>query len=167
MDLNQYAFRSVWRLQAKVDDVFEVLADLDGYPLWWPEVRRSNRLDDSTSELTVRSLLPYDLKFTSSQTRRDRQAWILEASMQGDLDGFSRWTLAAAGTSGCTAVFEEGVTAHKALLRRLALVARPAFVANHGLMMRHGRAGLQTYLFGYAAALRGSALTALSGPAHR
>jgi Polyketide cyclase / dehydrase and lipid transport len=155
MDLNRYTFRSVWRLQAKPDHVFEVLADLENYPSWWPEVRRADRLDDSTANLTVRSLLPYDLEFTSIQTRRDHFAGILEASMQGDLEGFSRWALTAAGDS-CTAVFEEEVIARKALLRRLGFVARPAFTANHRLMMRHGRDGLQTYLFGYAVALRAS-----------
>ena len=51
-----------------------------------------------------------------------------------------------------TAVFEEEVTATKALLRYLAPVARPAFRANHTLMMRHGQAGLRVYLAGYAAA---------------
>jgi hypothetical protein len=155
MDLNRYAFRSVWRLNAKPDDLFEVLADLDSYPLWWPEVRHADRLDGCTWELTVRSLLPYDLEFCSIQTRRDHSAGILEARMRGDLEGFSRWTLTTAAGS-CTAVFEEKVTAHKRLLRRLALVARPAFTGNHRLMMRHGRAGLQTYLSGYAMGLRGS-----------
>jgi len=153
MDLNRYTFRSVWRLDATSDDVFEVLADLEHYPLWWPEVQRAEPLHHSSSELIVRSLLPYDLTFSSSQTRRDHFAGILEASMHGDLDGFSRWTLTTAGTS-CTAVFEEEVIAHKPLLRHLALVARPAFQANHRLMMRHGQAGLQTYLSGYSAALR-------------
>ncbi len=154
MDLNQYSFRSVWRLQARAESVFEVLADLQSYPLWWPEVRRVSRIDDSAAELTVRSLLPYDLEFTSTQSRRDRAAGILEAAMTGDLTGFSRWTITAGGDDHCTAIFEEVVTAHKALLRRLALVARPAFMANHRLMMHHGRGGLQTYLYGYAMALR-------------
>jgi Polyketide cyclase / dehydrase and lipid transport len=154
MNLNRYNFRSVWQLHAGAEEVFEVLADLQSYPLWWPEVRRVKRLDDSAAELTVRSLLPYDLDFTSTQSRRDRFAGILEAAMSGDLAGFSRWTITSTGAGRCTAIFEEDVTAHKALLRRLALVARPAFRANHRLMMQHGQAGLQTYLYGYAMALR-------------
>jgi ribosome-associated toxin RatA of RatAB toxin-antitoxin module len=156
MNLNRYTFRSVWQLRAPADKVFEVLADLQSYPLWWPEVRRVIRLDDSAAKLTVRSLLPYDLEFTSTQSRRDRFAGILEAAMSGDLAGFSRWTITPTGTDRCTAIFEEEVTAHKALLRRLALFARPAFKGNHRLMMHHGQAGLQTYLYGYAMALRES-----------
>ncbi len=43
---------------------------------------------------------------------------------------------------------DEQVTAHKVLLRKLALVARPAFRLNHALMMRHGLRGLNAYLAG-------------------
>ena len=41
------------------------------------------------------------------------------------------------------------MVANKALLRRLAPIARPAFRANHALMMRHGERGLRTYLAGF------------------
>jgi hypothetical protein len=155
MDPNRYEFRSVWQLDATRDVVFEVLADLCSYPAWWPEVPRAERIDDATFDLTVRSLLPYDLVFRSVQGRRDREAGVLEVSMSGDLHGFSRWTICDEGAT-CVATFEEQVTARKPLLRRLAPIARPAFQANHWLMMRHGRAGLRTFLRGYAAGLRQS-----------
>ncbi len=151
MDLNHYEFRSVWRLEAASDLIFDVLADLGTYPAWWPEVPRADRRDDVTFDLTVRSLLPYDLAFRATQARRDREAGVLEVSMSGDLDGFSRWAISDDGGI-CVATFEEEVTARKPLLR-LALLARPAFQANHWLMMRHGNLGLQTFLRGYAAGL--------------
>ena len=46
------------------------------------------------------------------------------------------------------------VLARKALLRRFGAVARPAFKANHTLMMRHGERGLATYLAGVRAGRR-------------
>jgi hypothetical protein len=73
---------------------------------------------------------------------------VLEAKLTGDLEGFSRWTITATG-SGADLLFEEEVVTTKALLRRLAPIARPAFRANHALMMRHGERGLRTYLAGY------------------
>lgn len=151
MDLNLYRFRSVWRVTADQADVFSVLSDLSGYPAWWPEVRRAVRVDEASFELSCRSLLPYDLVFASTQERRDPVDGVLQARLRGDLEGFSRWTVTSDG-SGATAVFAEEVTANKSLLRRLAPVARPAFQANHRLMMRHGEAGLRVYLAGYAAA---------------
>jgi hypothetical protein len=77
-------------------------------------------------------LLPYDLDITVHQPRRDRHAGILEATLDGDLEGFSRWTITAAA-GGTLAVFDEEVIVRKSLLRRLALVGRPAFIGNHSL----------------------------------
>jgi len=148
MDLNLYRFRSQWQLDAPPAEVFAVLEALETYPAWWPEIRAVESLSPDTSRLTARSLLPYDLTFVTRQARRDAKAMVLEATMTGDLEGFSRWTLEADG-AGTSAVFEEEVITRKALLRRLALVARPAFRANHTLMMRHGRQGLRTYLAGF------------------
>ena len=110
-------------------------------------------------------MLPYDLVFHSTQERRDAADGVLQARLSGDLDGFSRWTVTSNGLVA-TAVFDEEVTATKALLRRLAPVARPAFRANHWLMMRHGQAGLQVYLAGYAAgASRTTPASPVSGSA--
>lgn len=147
MDLQHYRFASAWRLAAPPDVVFRALREVADYPAWWPQVRRADRVDDSTYDMVVRSLLPYDLVFRSSQAVEDPVRGVLEASMTGDLVGFSRWTVTADGTRS-QALFEEEVEAHKPLLRRLALAARPAFVANHGLMMRAGQRGLRAYVAG-------------------
>lgn len=147
MDLNSYSFRSVWPTDASADEAFRALREIDDYPAWWPEVRGVHRIDESTYDMVVRSLLPYDLTFRTTRSRDDSAARVLEARMTGDLAGFSRWTITPSG-SGATLVFEEEVVAMKPLLRRLAAVARPAFVANHALMMRHGRQGLRAYLAG-------------------
>jgi hypothetical protein len=156
VDRNFYRFRTQWDLNAPPADVFEALAELTDYPNWWPEVRTVTRLTGDEFQLRCRSLLPYDLNFVSRPVRRDRDDGLLEAHLAGDLDGFSRWTITGAGT-GTVAVFEEEVVANKALLRRLALIARPAFQANHVVMMRHGRRGLRTYLAGMRLGRRGPA----------
>lgn len=145
MDWNFYRFRSEWHLGAPSDEVFGVLAELDDYPAWWPEVRTVRQPTAETRRLTCRSALPYDLTVTMRQSVNDPRAGILEAAMTGDLEGFSRWSISAS-SSGTLAVFDEEVVANKPLLRRLALLARPAFTINHSLMMRHGHQGLTTYL---------------------
>jgi uncharacterized protein YndB with AHSA1/START domain len=147
VDRNFYQFRSEWQLSAPPEDVFRALAELDDYPTWWPEVRTVRRRSDDARQLTCRSVLPYDLDFTIRQSTRDRHAGILEATLHGDLVGFSRWTITTS-PGGTLAVFDEEVIATKGLLRRLALIARPAFKANHSLMMSHGRRGLTAYLAG-------------------
>src|SRR5262245_47776272 len=93
VDFTHYVFRSEWRLAAPPDHVYAVLEDLSTYPGWWPEVKRTDRIDDDTAEVTCRSFLPYELVFVTTQERRDPVEHVLQAKMVGDLDGFSRWTI--------------------------------------------------------------------------
>ncbi|MCA1845399.1 MAG: polyketide cyclase [Actinobacteria bacterium] len=142
-----YRFRSVWTLDCHPTDAYLALCRLDSYPQWWPEVREAHRLDGGRVELRCRSLLPYDLRFVVEQGVVDPAVGLVEAGLAGDLEGFSRWTVTAAA-AGSQAVFEEEVVTNKGALNRLAPVARPAFRANHALMMRHGQAGLRVFLAG-------------------
>ena len=73
--------------------------------------------------------------------------------MAGDLEGFSRFSITPT-SRGSRLVFEEEVTTNKRVLNWLAPLARPAFKWNHSLMMRHGLAGLKTYLAGFNRAAR-------------
>jgi hypothetical protein len=149
---SRYKFRSTWHVNASPEDVYAVLERVSDYPLWWPQVRRVRPLDNDTYELVCRSVLPYELRFTTEQAVRDPVQRVLEARMSGDLEGFSRWTLSG-DSDETTATFDEQVVATKPLLRRLELVARPAFTANHSRMMRDGERGLRTYLAGFHARL--------------
>lgn len=147
---NRYEFRSHWSVRASPDSAYLVLAALDRYPQWWPEVREVRKVSDRAYELRCRSLLPYDLVFVTYEGTRDPLNRVLEARLAGDLEGFSRWIIrpATAGT-GADLFFEEEVVTNKALLRRLTPIARAAFRANRALMMRHGESGLRTYLAGF------------------
>ncbi len=150
MGASRYEFRSTWHLSAAPDDVYAVLERLPDYPLWWPQVRSVTPRGDNAYALVCRSSLPYELRFTTTQARRDPVDRVLEATMAGDLAGFSRWTIGV-DAAGAVATFEEDVVANKALLRRLEPIARPVFKANHSKMMRDGERGLRTFLAGYRA----------------
>ncbi|MFJ4835105.1 SRPBCC family protein [Streptomyces sp. NPDC088747] len=145
MDWSHYRFRSVWDLPAPPADVYVVLERAEEYPRWWPQVREVTRLDGRSGEIRVRSALPYDLTFTGREVRRDPEGGVLEIAMSGDLEGWARWSLTAAGR-GTRARYEQEVEVTKPLLRRLAVPGRPVFRANHALMMRAGRRGLRAYL---------------------
>jgi ribosome-associated toxin RatA of RatAB toxin-antitoxin module len=146
--LTHYSFTSVWHVAADPDDLFEVLSDIGDYPAWWPEVKQMVRIGENRVAARVRSFLPYELDFEMEQVVKDRGARVLEVRMAGDLEGFSRWTLSPSG-DGSRLLFEEDVEATKRLLVRFAPVARPAFKLNHSFMMRHGEAGLRTYMAGF------------------
>ncbi|MFE9624165.1 SRPBCC family protein [Streptomyces sp. NPDC006527] len=145
MDWTHYRFRSLWHLPAPPAAVYEVLERPEDYPRWWPQVRAVTRLDGVTGVLTIRSFLPYAMTFTAREVRRDPAAGVLEVALSGDIEGWARWTVTAAG-SGSLARYDQVVDVNKPLLRRFAVPGRPVFRANHWLMMRAGRRGLTAYL---------------------
>lgn len=145
MDWNHYRFRALWSLPAPPAAVFAVLERPEDYPRWWPQVRSVTRRDAATGVLTVRSLLPYDMRIVAHETRRDPAAGVLEVTVSGDIEGWARWTVTAAGP-GTLARYGQVVDVTKPLLRRLAVPGRPLFRANHALMMASGRRGLLRHL---------------------
>jgi hypothetical protein len=145
MDWTHYRFRSLWPLPAAPAVVYAALERPEDYPRWWRQVRRVDRIDDTSGVITIRSLLPYDMTFTVREVRRDPVAGVLETAMSGDIDGWARWTVSPDG-AGSLARYEQVVDVNKPLLRRFAVPGRPVFRANHRLMMRAGRRGLLTYL---------------------
>jgi hypothetical protein len=144
---NFYSFRSTWTVDLDPDRTYAVLRSIGDYEKWWPEIKEIHRIDERRVDIRARSLLPYDLWFVG-EPREDPERRELTLAMTGDLEGFSRFTIQPEGR-GSRLLFEEQVVANKALLRRLALFARPFFVANHWLMMRRGQAGLRTFTAGY------------------
>ncbi|WEH42794.1 SRPBCC family protein [Streptomyces sp. AM 2-1-1] len=145
MDLSHYTFTCAWDLPAPPAAVLAVLECAEEYPRWWPQVREVVPLDAVTGRARFRSVLPYDLVVTLERGRRDPAAGVLEVSLTGDLEGWARWTVTGRG-GGSRVGYEQEVDVRKRLMRLLAPVARPAFRANHALMMRAARRGLTNRL---------------------
>lgn len=146
--LTHYVFQSIWSVAASFDDVCSVLADVRTYPAWWPEIRSVEDLGEGRFQMVARSLLPYELRFVSEARPGHGARGIIDARLSGDLEGFARWTVGEVD-GGCRLVYDQEVDTHKRLLNVLAPVARPGFRLNHTLMMRHGQAGLRTFMAGY------------------
>lgn len=147
--LTHYVFHSVWHIQAPPTDLMPVLEDLGSYPAWWPEIRRVRPLGDKRFEVVARSFLPYELRFVSEAGSSEPRAGVINATLSGDMEGAVRWTVEPVD-GGCRLLYDQEVTTHKRLLNVTAPVARPAFKANHAVMMRHGEAGLRTFMAGFA-----------------
>lgn len=102
-------------------------------------------VNEERAVVLIMGILPYSLEFVMDREIDDPQAGILRAGLTGDLEGFSSWRIEATD-EGCRLLYDQEVEVTKALLRRLARVARPLFKANHSLMMSRGRKGLRAYL---------------------
>lgn len=150
----RYRFEHTWTLPLRRADLFAVLADVAGYPQWWPQVRAVARVDDDTAYVVARSLLPYSLDLLLVRAVEDPDAGVLEARLRGRLAGWSRWRLGperdttlpdGAGTRLVTPVrYEQEVSVRGLGLSAASRVARPLLVLNHTWMMRGGRRGLLT-----------------------
>jgi hypothetical protein len=149
----RYHFVSRWTVDAPASAAYAAIYEVVRYPAWWPEVKEARKLDEDHLWMRTRSFLPYDLAFELERTIADPRAGILEARLTGDLEGVIRWTIES-DADGCLITFDEDVDTNKPTLNRLAPIVRPAYVANHALMMAHGQAGLRTFLAGYALAQR-------------
>jgi hypothetical protein len=155
VSLTHYVFQSIWHVRAPLADLMPVLDDLESYPAWWPEIREVRPLGGRRFQVVARSFLPYELRFVSEGEEIEPSTGVIDARLSGDMEGTVRWTMTQL-EDACRLVYDQEVTTHKRLLNVMAPVARPGFKANHAIMMRHGEAGLRTFMAGYT---RGAAAT--------
>lgn len=144
-----FTFRDRWTLPADVGTVFGVLADIDRYPLWWPQVRRAERIDADRGHAFVRSLMPWTLDLVLTREVEDPVVGLLRVGITGDLEGWCQWRLTPGrvlGAASTVADFSQEAVVTAAGLSRLAGVAAPVMRANHDWMMRGGRRGLVAHL---------------------
>lgn len=138
----EYHFEHRWSLPLPATEVYDVLADVEGYPAWWRQVRAVTRIDDDTAHVVARSWLPYSLDLLLTRGVEDRAAGVLEARLGGRLEGWARWSLSAPTPTSTSVHYVQEVTVRGALMTAGSRLARPLLVANHDAMMRGARDGL-------------------------
>lgn len=143
-----HRFHDAWWVDAPPDVVAEALTDLAAYPLWWPQVLAVAALGDESARVLCRSRLPYtlDLVLTAVTQQPPR----LEVVVEGDLDGWVRFDLAAhPGNAirppGTLLDFRQQVTT-RGWLAYASRALRPVLHWNHRVMMRGCRDGLRRRL---------------------
>lgn len=146
-----FRFESRWLLDAPLDAAYDVLADVEQYPAWWPQVRAVAKLGEDHALVVCRSVLPFDLDLELWPAIRDPRG-VLEVAIGGDLVGWSRFTLDDT-VHGLHVHYEQEVDTRRRLLD-LTRIARGAVRANHAWMMRSARVGLAVRLAASARAAR-------------
>jgi hypothetical protein len=135
-----YRFERRWQVDAPLEAVYDVLVDLEHYPLWWPQVRAVASLGPDHALVVCRSMLPLTLHLELRPAVRDRERGRLQVSIDGDLAGWSRFTLTGLG-EGVEVGYLQEVEARRRLLDA-GRWARPLVTANHSWMMQAGEHGL-------------------------
>ena len=148
----EYEFVTRWRVEGTLEEVASTLGDSSGLKRWWPsvyldvrELRPGNeRGEGKEVELYTKGWLPYTLRWNFRVTevrwphRIAIEAW-------GDFVGTGVWTLAQDGRR-VDVTYEWHIRAEKPLLRRLSLLLRPVFEANHRWAMARGEESLKLEL---------------------
>jgi hypothetical protein len=139
----RYTFDHRWTVAARASRVHEVLADLERYPDWWPQIRAVAKIDDDNARVICRSVLPYNIDLLLTAIRRD--PLMLETTLSGDLQGTARWLLHPVGDR-TDLVYLQDVLVTGRLLGALSVALRRPLAWNHDKMMAGCRGGLAAYV---------------------
>ncbi len=144
----KYEFRSVWRLEAPVEKVWEQILHSEHWPEWWPYVVRVVELDPGGEngignvrhyEFTC----PYRYKLSFQLKLTDREEYrYLRGIATGNLEGEGEWIFRPV-TGGCEVECRWEVKPKVAWMRWLHFLLRPVFVYNHERVMEAGERGLK------------------------
>jgi hypothetical protein len=156
MASNVYHFVTTWQIPATPEEISAVLGDAQDLARWWPSVYLAVDVvqpgDESgvgrVVDLWTKGWLPYSLRWRFTVTASDPpHGFSLEAS--GDFVGRGIWTLTPLLERGApdgpltSVVYDWRIVAEKGLLKRLSVVMRPIFGANHRWAMARGEESLR------------------------
>lgn len=151
IDMVDYKFLTVWKFDAPLEKVYEVIHDADNYHVWWKgqskveTIRKGDALGvGAVKRFRTRSVLPYSLVYDG--TVMDVQPMKkIEGKTVGDLYGHGIWLFEQ--QNGTTwASYHWHVKTDVGWMNTLAPVLKPVFSWNHDVIMRWGGEGLAKYL---------------------
>jgi uncharacterized protein YndB with AHSA1/START domain len=150
----EYSFVTVWRLEAPIDRVYELIRDSLRWPAWWAAVSNVDERvsGDATTGIgnvrryTFKGKLPYSLAFDLRVTELAPPR-ILAGEASGELAGTGVWTLREA--DGVTlARYDWNVRTTRWWMNLLAPLVGGVFRSNHDFVMRSGARGICAELGG-------------------
>jgi hypothetical protein len=153
MAINKYHFVSNWQVQgATCKEVFNILADLESFPVWWPSVYLSMKtiIPQVFYETHTKGWLPYSMRWniipvpTGTDSKLSVCPTRLLVHVAGDFAGQGVWQLTQNGEV-VNIVYDWQIEARKPLLKYLSYLPglKLIFGANHRWAMRQGEKALQ------------------------
>ncbi len=157
--MSGYSFLTTWLIPAPREAVWEVLADVEAWPEWWPAVVAARELDPGDerrvgSSYRVRWRAPVgytvEFDFTVNEVDEPRR---MAGRASGDLEGAGVWRLFE--EDGITAAtYDWQVAATRPWMRALGPLPRPLFRRSHDRVMAGGGEALERLVGQAPAALR-------------
>lgn len=149
--MEEYAFLTIWHIEAPIHTVFKAIHQSLHWPSWWKGVEQVVEIEPGDQQgvgglyrFTFKSRLPYRLTFNIRVTWVEPPT-VLEGIASGEVEGTARWQLSPLGTA-TIARYEWQVRTTKRWMNLLAPIARPLFEWNHDAVMREGGMALARLL---------------------
>jgi hypothetical protein len=146
--MTDYEFITVWRFDAPIEKVWEIIKRSEEWHEWWKGVLRVEELKpgdaDGVGKIVRsewRSALPYTLCFDSEVVRIEHLK-LIEAHAFGELEGAGLWQFTSENENQTLVRYDWRVHTTKAWMNFFAPVAKPFFRWNHNVIMNWGGAGL-------------------------
>jgi hypothetical protein len=146
MTSSQYHFEDHWHVPFPIEDVWDVLARAEDFPVWWQGVYRSStKIGNNRIDAVARGWLPYKLRFVIETIRREKPS-LIEFKASGDLrTDSSRWILHSEG-GGTHVVLEWNPIVEKPIVRMFSPPLKPLFEWNHYWTMQRGERQIAGYM---------------------
>ena len=144
----RYSFLTTWRLAAPRQAVWDVLADVERWPAWWPAVESARELAaagdgrriGSSYRVRWRAPAGYRVEFDFTVEEVD-EPLLMAGRSRGDLEGSGVWRLVE--EDGVTTVtYTWDVVTSKRWMNALGPLPRPLFRWSHDRVMAGGGDGL-------------------------
>jgi len=138
-----FTFADEWPLVADPADVWDVVRNVGGWPLWWPSARRVTTISwdpntggDTGWRFEFRTRLPYLMIFEAHPAQEDRlhsvDCWIT-----GRVKGRGRWAIQPL-PGGSVVRFDWEISPQLLWMRAMSPLGRPVFYWNHRALMLEG-----------------------------
>jgi uncharacterized protein YndB with AHSA1/START domain len=146
--MEYYEFTTIWRFDAPLEKVWEIIKESEKWHEWWKGVLRVVEIKEGDADglgsirrSTWKSALPYKLEFDSEIVRIEPLK-LIQARAFGELDGVGLWTFTAENEGITNVRYDWKVKTTKSWMNYLAPIAKPFFRWNHDTIMNWGGEGL-------------------------
>jgi uncharacterized protein YndB with AHSA1/START domain len=139
----EYRFLDRWLVPHSIDRVYELMADVYGYPTWWGDVWDSTSghsgqpSPGTRTQVVAHGYLPYRLRYEFECVGVDRPHRI-DSILHGDFEG-SASLVFEDGPGGTSVILDFRPRVNKRGVRQLTPLLRPLFRSNHAWAMRRGQ----------------------------
>lgn len=143
----EYQFSTVWRVEASLQEVWDVFSHPDQWPEWWVcleqviEIKSGDRQGiGALHRYTWKGALPYRLTFDIN-VLNILPCYRLEGEASGEVEGRGIWSFSDYGEETIVR-YDWHVRTTLRWMNYLAPLAAPVFRWNHDTVMREGAKGL-------------------------